>query len=234
MVRCVPGETLSVVVPAKDRITLTSVEVSKLMTDRMPTTRVSLMANLRDPALCHRAWREFDEIYRPAIYRYLRRHGLQSASAEDLTQQVFLAAAKKLPEWEASPTRGSLRAWLLTVSRNLLVNELTRRQPVVSLAGPLDPSDMAHSQALNSFQEAIDWEYRRAMFREAAAIVSGQVSSVAWQCFWLTAVEGVAAAQVANRLGISIGLVYTNRCRILHRLQSYVNERQLGEEQQDG
>lgn len=200
------------------------------MTDRMPTTRISLLLGLRDDQNYQAAWREFNEVYRPAIYRYARRRGLQSATAEDLTQQVLLAAAKKLPEWEHSPGRGSLRAWLLTITRHLLINELTRRRPDQHSTASLDGIEVSGGTSGKSHAETIDWEYRRARFREAAAIVSGQVSPIAWQCFWLTAVQGLEAAAVAHQLGISLGLVYTNRCRVLQRLQSYVNDRQREEQ----
>ncbi len=201
-------------------------EVWAPMTDRMPTTRISLLAGLRDTGQYQTAWREFNEVYRPAIYRYARRRGLQSATAEDLTQQVLLAAAKKLPEWDNEPGRGSLRAWLLTVTRNLLINEITRRQPHQQSTTPLEWIEELNRQSTLSSLEPIDWEYRRALFREAAAIVSAQVSPIAWQCFWQTSVEGNRAALVAQELGISFGLVYTNRCRVLQRLQAYIADRQ--------
>ena len=59
-----------------------------MTTTPAPTTRASLLVKLRDPQ-DHEAWVEFAEIYEPAVYRQLRKCGLQDADARELVQEFF-------------------------------------------------------------------------------------------------------------------------------------------------
>ena len=57
-----------------------------------PTTRVSLLVRLRDPA-DGEAWQTFVDVYAPLVYSYCRRKGLQEADASDVTQEVLTQVA---------------------------------------------------------------------------------------------------------------------------------------------
>lgn len=88
--------------------------------DQAPRTRASLILRLRNhDDLC--AWQEFIEIYQPVIYAMARKGGLQNADADDLTQEVLTQVAKSIDNWDPDPQRGSFRAWLATIARNLVI-----------------------------------------------------------------------------------------------------------------
>ena len=76
---------------------------------------------------------EITAIYREtvvALYGFVsRRCGGERQLAEDITQDAWLRAVR---EWQRSGVPDSPIAWLMTVSRNLLLNQL-RRRPAVGI-----------------------------------------------------------------------------------------------------
>jgi RNA polymerase sigma-70 factor (ECF subfamily) len=67
-----------------------------------------------------------------------------------------------------------------------------------------------------------DEEYRRQIFRWAADQVRPEFREPTWRAFWLTAVDGRPAREVAETLGQSIGSVYIARSRVIARLRSTI------------
>src|SRR3954454_11812966 len=95
-------------------------------------TRLSLLVRLtRSGPGDERAWREFVDCYAPAIYRWCVRRGLQDTDAQDVTQQVLLQLATKLPAFTYDPSR-SFRAWLRTLTHHAWADFLSERDGVAT------------------------------------------------------------------------------------------------------
>jgi RNA polymerase sigma-70 factor (ECF subfamily) len=196
--------------------------------DEPPPTRASLILRLRDPADAV-AWDEFVALYEPLVYNLACRKGLQDSDARDLCQEVFLAVARAVHRWDPDPNRGSFRGWLSRITRNLLVNFLTRQQePRGSGATSVHELLEAQPSADPSATALFEAEYRRRVFRWAAEAIRGEFTPTTWQAFWLTAVGGRPPKQVASELGLTVGAVYIARSRILARLRQRIEA--LGEE----
>lgn len=191
---------------------------------KTPSTRYSLLVRLCQPS-DERAWQEFMEIYEPLIYSLARRRGFQDADARDVCQEVFQATAKAIERWQTRPDRGSFRAWLFHIARNIMINALRHRQRRPRGVGgsdfkrllDLQPADDCESQLLVV-------EYERHLFQWAAAEVKGEFRQPTWRAFWLTSVEGRPPQQVAQELGMSIGAVYIARSRVMARLREKVEQ----------
>lgn len=183
-----------------------------------PTTRLSLLARLRSPR-DERAWEEFAAIYGPLIGRLARRRGLQAADADDLTQDVFGAVATAIDRWDPDPARGSFRAWLFRIARNLTVNALVARRRHPPAGG--GPGDLNSLEDLLAPDDPSDFEeeYRRQLFQWAAGRVRGEFREVAWRAFWMAGVDGLPAAEVAEALGTTVGTVYFYKSRVMARLR---------------
>ena len=191
----------------------------------VPETRPSLLLRLRD-VRDQQAWSTFLEIYQPLIYRVIRQRRVQDADAREVTQEVLLAVANSIDQWEADPQRGTFRGWLTTITRNLVVNFLIKQS-----RHPRGSGDSDFRRGLESLpapagdeSELFDVEERRQIFRWAAERIRPEFRESNWEAFWRTAVEGRGAIEVARELGISPGLVYVSRNRIMKRLRDKVVE----------
>jgi RNA polymerase sigma-70 factor (ECF subfamily) len=67
-------------------------------------------------------------------------------------------------------------------------------------------------------------EYRRELFRFAAARVRAAVRPATWQAFWRTSVLEEPVERVACDLEMTAGAVYIARCRVLQRLKELVQQ----------
>jgi len=190
-----------------------------------PSTRASLLIRLRNPS-DHEAWVEFVSLYEPAIYRLLRRTGLQDADAREVSQDLFLAVSRNIDRWQLEPGRGSFRGWLRRVTRNLMVSLVRyRRHRPTAVGGPdLDELFAQLPEADGPESSEFDNEICRARFRHASSIAKSEVSSRMWQAFWQTAIQGSSPADVAERLQMSLGAVRVAKCRVLARLKQVVAE----------
>ena len=171
-----------------------------------------------------RAWREFVEIYEPLVYRIARRKGLQDADVQDLCQDVFQAVAKSIDRWD--PARGGFRAWLSTITRNLLINVLSRAKYRPHGSGSSSVQDLLESQAADdpSATAIFETEYRRRLFRWAAEQIRDEFAPSTWQAFWQTAVDGLPPKDVAAASGLSLGAIYIARSRVLSRLKKRIEQ----------
>jgi RNA polymerase sigma factor (sigma-70 family) len=194
-----------------------------------PATRHSLIVKLRDPADAG-AWREFVALYQPLVYRLARRQGLQDADAHDLCQEVFRTVARAIERYDLDPARGRFRGWLYRITRNLLINFLTRRPYRLRGSGSTSVQELLEAQPADdpSATAVFEAEYRRQVFRWAADEVRGEFAPSTWQAFWTTAVDGRAPADAAAELGLSVGAVYIARSRVLARLRARIER--LGDE----
>lgn len=159
----------------------------------------------------------FDALFRRwsgPLLRYLERMLRDAGSAEELVQEVFLrvhgARERYAPEARFS-------TWLYRIATNLALNELRRprrREPHASHdaeGGPTLVSDQAPPEAVVDARRL----GTRAL-RELAALPEKQRAALC-----LTAVEGLAYAEVAQALEVSEQAVKA----LVHRARSALAER---------
>ena len=188
-----------------------------------PETNSSLIARVKDLG-DGVAWAEFLGIYQPVVFRMARRRGLQDADAQDVMQQVFLSISRSIDGWIPGESQPQFRAWLTTIARNAITKALARR-PRDAATGSTSMVELLGAQPDPTETTAeIFSEARKEMVRWATEQIRSEFSEVTWKVFWQTAIEGVAAAQVAKATGRSTGAVYVARFRVMARLKEKVLE----------
>lgn len=190
-----------------------------------PATRYSLLARLADGD-DHAAWTEFERIYRPAVYRYARSRGLQQADALEVVQEVMLAVHRAVAEWRPSHRPGSFRAWLAEATRRLTF-QVIRQRTRLAPGGAVEPQDLGSIAA--HAEDSEELEHQRWLFFCAAAEVESEVHETTWRAFWKTAVENRPVAEVAAELGLTVGNLYSAKCRVLARIRARIKSQSTGE-----
>jgi RNA polymerase sigma-70 factor (ECF subfamily) len=171
------------------------------------TTREFFAYRARD------GWARFADKYGGKIYDWCRARGLQDADAEDVCSEFY---CKLLEKWESDrklwdPAKGSLRAWLRTVTRNIWSDIRSKYPPASSPEGTeAEPEDSA-----DPVEEIMDAELRE----EAQRRTQLRVTPRQWEVYRLRMYEGRSAAEVAEQMHVTVGVVnnYTSQVRAVHK-----------------
>jgi RNA polymerase sigma-70 factor (ECF subfamily) len=130
------------------------------------------------------------------LWRYALRLTSDRVRAEDLVQETLLRAWQH-PEISDDSER-SARAWLLTVARNMIIDE-SRSSRFRNEVNVHESADVAGRAGADEMDAAVD----RVLIAEAFARLSAEHRAVIWRCFYLT----WTTAQIAQDLHIPEGTV---------------------------
>jgi RNA polymerase sigma-70 factor (ECF subfamily) len=178
------------------------------------TTSPKLLEEIRDSGN-DAAWREFLALYEPMISRWCTRSGLRQGDAEEVCAEVVAKLADVMRSFTYNP-RWRFRGWLKTVVKHAVVDFWRRRPPpTLSLDDPTAREMADRSTIASEFGEVAGGmaeEVEEA--QRIVEVVRQKVQPDAWQVYWLTAIEGERARNVAERLGMTVAAVYTCKCRV--------------------
>lgn len=188
-----------------------------------PETNESLIVQVRDPSN-RAAWDQFEQLYRPVIFRIARAKGLQHADALDLVQQVLISVSSAIDRFDNQHEDSRFRNWLGRITRNAILKALTRR-PRDRASGGSDVLDVLSEIPADPETEAlINLEYRRELFQRAAQQVHSQSQEVTWLAFEMTELQQISIERTAALLQISTGSVYAARSRVMRRIRNTIQQ----------
>jgi RNA polymerase sigma-70 factor (ECF subfamily) len=193
--------------------------------DKKPAegTSLSLLerARRREP----QAWERLVALYRPLVLFWCRRAGVQGPDAEDVSQEVFAAAAGGLERFRRDRPGDTFRGWLCGVTRNqiLMWHRRNHGQPqgeggsvcwqqLQEVADPLADPDAAE-------QAEVGEVYRRALEQ-----VRGDFEERTWQAFCRTVLDGRSPAALTAELGMTAVAIRQAKARVLRRLKEEVGD----------
>ncbi len=149
------------------------------------------------------ALNRLEQLYRdegPSLLAYLRRRLADVHAAEDLLQETFFQAARRV---ERVSQAVSPRAWLFTIARNVASTRLRRSRPVQDLPVELASSEAVEDPRLERVRQVI------------ASLPEAQRETLE-----LRLRDALTYEEIANVLGIPIGTVRSRLHNALRHLRS--------------
>jgi RNA polymerase sigma-70 factor (ECF subfamily) len=194
----------------------------------LPTTRVTLLARLRQEATDQAAWGAFVDHYGRHIYRWCRQWKLQDADAEDVTQDTLVKLAQKLRAFAYDPSR-SFRGWLKTLAHHAWRDFVDSRRRVQAAGGDNQTWEKmqtveARDDLIQKLQEAFDYE----LLEAAKVRVRLRVAPHTWEAFRLVALEGRPVADVAATVQMQVAMVYVAKSKVQKMLQEEIQKLEAG------
>ena len=147
-----------------------------------------------------------DQFHQP-VFRFSRNLIGNGHDAEDITQEVFLAAFKNLASYD--PKRAAMQTWLFTIARNRCVNHLKRSRPatgsdvITAIQHTVSNDESARIEFWKHLDEALD------------ALPIEQKSA-----FVLAEIEQLPYAEIAHIEQTSLGTVKSRVHRAKQRLRA--------------
>lgn len=141
----------------------------------------------------------FDELVRRhlrPLLSYATRLVSDPTTAEDVTQETFIAAWRNLPEYEQ---RSSFRTWLFTIASRKAIDLRRRRAAIPTEDDRLDGPDRRNSDPYD--------QYVGQTLLQALQVELERLSYHARACWWLREVEGLSHDEIATALAITRGSV---------------------------
>jgi RNA polymerase sigma-70 factor (ECF subfamily) len=195
----------------------------------LPTTRVTLLTQLRQDPSDQAGWEEFVECYGRHIYRWCRQWKLQDADAEDVTQDILVKLIQKLRAFTYDPSR-SFRGWLKTVTHHAWRDFADSRLHAQRASGTTQGQELmlsleAREDLARKLEEAFDLE----LLEAAKVQVRLRVAPRTWEAFRLMAFEGLPVAEVAARVQLQAAMVYVAKSKVQKMLLEEIGKLEMGE-----
>lgn len=186
----------------------------------MNTTSLSLLDRLKQAKPDAAEWRRLQDLYLPLLRHWLSRLPGLHDEIEDLTQEVLVALFRELPQFERRRD-GSFRAWLrqITVNRMWAFCKARRKQPHAGSSSEIEDLLMQLEDSRSDLARQWDRDHDTHVFQKLLALVQADFAPSTWQAFTRFALEGQAAARVAEEMSMSISAVVQAKARVLKRLR---------------
>lgn len=164
------------------------------------------------------AYRYFYDSYRDRIYKacvYLL--GYQDPDAEDVTQEVFLAALKQLPQFEF---RSGLYHWLYRIAMYLCYERIRKRRRLIA---SLDEElEQAADSLAGARRDTAGDEMDRQRMLEAVEAEREKMGDPCKSLLDLRGKQQKSYAQIADTLKVPIGTVMSRLARCKDALKALV------------
>ncbi len=153
--------------------------------------------------------------YYPQIVAYIHKHIFNHEDAEEMAQEIMLAAYKHIDEFDEK--KASFRTWIYVITNNRLKNYYRDKKQLTSIDDEENPIDIASKECVE--QAAIVEEDKRYVLEAINSLPEREKIIVVGKYF-----ENKSSSEIAASLGIAEGNVRVILNRTLKKLQSYLSK----------
>jgi RNA polymerase sigma-70 factor (ECF subfamily) len=177
------------------------------------------------------AWTEFVRLYASVIFGFARKRGLTDTESAELMQQVLRSVLSAEARLDNEPGSGAFRDWLFSITRDKIRGFIETRSRSKPELGDSGMHGCIERHADTDGAQSGEWEaaYRSALTARAMEQVRREFQPRTWRAYYMAVVEGRSPAQVASRIGLSVGAVCVAKSRVIARLRHEIERIQRNE-----
>jgi RNA polymerase sigma-70 factor (ECF subfamily) len=178
-------------------------------------------ARRREPG----AWDRLVGLYRPLVLFWCGRARLNGHDAEDVSQEVFAAAAQGLDRFRRDQPGDTFRGWLRGITRNQVLMYYRRNQNHPCAEGGSGGGDQLQEVAdpLGSPDDQEQTEISH-LYHRVLEQLRGDFEERTWQAFCRTVLDGHSPASLTSELGMTAPAIRQAKARVLRRLKEEVGD----------
>lgn len=136
--------------------------------------------------------------YEKPVIRMIRNITYNTESCEDIAQDVFLTAYKKLASFDRA--RSSFSTWLFTIARNKSLNELKKKKPL-PISEPPEKSNQhnpSDDMAKKEFYDRLDKTLQALPSRQRRAFILAEFEKLSYA--EIAQIEGTRLGTIKSRI----------------------------------
>jgi len=170
------------------------------------------------------AWTDLSVRCSKLLAQWAQWQGLQSADAEDLTQEALLVVLARIRRFRHRG-RGSLRAWLRAIAWRCLCRARARSDRAAT-AELLEHYRRTESE-ISEIEQQFDDLQRLEVLQECMLAVQQRVRAQTWEAFRLLVLDAVPGPIAADRLNMQVQAVYAAKKRVQTLITTALNRRRM-------
>ena len=200
--------------------------------DELTATRTTLLQRLKNWQ-DQSSWQDFFDTYWKLIYSGALKAGLNEAEAQEVVQETMISVAKHMPTFEYDRAIGSFKAWLLTMTRWRITDQLRKRRRLAA-HDSFDDTD-AHARMTGKMVDPVsecldalwDAEWQKNLLDAAIDKVRRRLDPQKYQIFDFYVNKEWSSDDVAKAFGISIDQVYLAKHRVTEMITEEVKRLEM-------
>lgn len=169
-------------------------------------------------------WDRFVRSYARLLLELARGHHEPGSDRDDGVQELWLTLITRLPGLRYDPGRGDLRGWIAAAARHRLVDRQRSRRD-----HPMRGLDTTAAERLAGREPdpaaAFERKRLRELVRDALAELRPRIAPRDYEAFVLHRLQEQPVREIARRLGMTEGQVWSSHHRTLRKLRPLLARR---------